>query len=358
MPGESPAKRKIETEESSSLKRTKLIGHEDLKTTIINEVKEVFEDRIARLESRVKFLEDELDLKDNDSSTADLGNSNEAEFTYTEDDNKSAKKNSPPPLTPRATFGETPFRFSSTNGNSGTSDTKIEANSVKSSAKPVFGATTSFGNMNKKQNLGIQNSAKTITPAAATSSFGTFGSKSRFGNAFQESLKQKSFLDNSNNAPDDDGGPRADSKDESQTSTTTQQFKQVDLNPVEQTTGEEDETSLFNCNAKLFELQFANMAEGWKERGAGPLHLNQSVHDPSQVRIVMRSHGLLKVILNYKILKTTEVLEGLEASLAPGKYLRFNSVSEGKPIQYLLKFASQQVRDDLIKNIDELKSKM
>ena len=44
MPGESPAKRKIETEESSSLKRTKLIGHEDLKTTIINEVKEVFED--------------------------------------------------------------------------------------------------------------------------------------------------------------------------------------------------------------------------------------------------------------------------------------------------------------------------
>lgn len=72
MPGESPAKRKIETDESSSLKRTKLIGHEDLKTAIINEVKQIFEDRIARLESRVKFLEDELDLEEDESKAVDL----------------------------------------------------------------------------------------------------------------------------------------------------------------------------------------------------------------------------------------------------------------------------------------------
>ncbi|CCG22239.1 hypothetical protein CORT_0B05310 [Candida orthopsilosis Co 90-125] len=358
MPGESPAKRKIETDESSSLKRTKSIGHEDLKTTIINEVKQIFEDRIARLESRVKFLEDELDLEENESKGVDSKNAVEKEEKPSENGPVSIQKKSPPPLPPRVTFGKPPFQFNSNNGNNKANDAKVEAKLIKSSPNPVFGATTSFGNMNNKQDPVVQNSQKTTTPTPTpTPSFGTFGSKSRFGNAFQESLKQKSFLDSSDNSTDSSGA-RVDSKDESQATNTTQQFKQVDLNPVEQSTGEEDERSLFNCTAKLFELQLANITEGWKERGVGPLHLNQSVHDSSQVRIVMRSQGLLKVILNYKIQRTTEVLEGLEASLAPEKYIRFNSVSEGKPIQYLLKFTNQQVRDDLIKNINDLKSKM
>ena len=348
MASESPAKRKIETEESSSLKRTKLIGHEDIKTTIVNEVKQIFDDRIARLESRVKYLEDELDLKE-DGSTINSEQADGKIENTTGDGLAPKEKNSPPPLPPRASFGKTPFQFNS--GSSKVDENKVEAKPIKASSKPVFGATTSFGNMSKKLESPAQNPQKETTP---TSSFGTFGSKSRFGNAFQESLKQKSFLDSGST---DKNGARTDSN-ESQTTTTTQQFKQVDLDPVEQKTGEEGENSLFHSTAKLFELQLTNIDEGWKERGLGPLHLNQSVNDLKQVRIVMRSQGLLKVILNYKIQKSTEVLEGLDASLAPGKYLRFNSVSEGNPVQYLLKFSNQQIRDDLVKKINELKSKM
>ncbi|KAI5969391.1 hypothetical protein CANMA_001458 [Candida margitis] len=354
MPGESPAKRKIEMDESSSLKRTKSIGHDDLKTTIITEVKQIFEDRIARLESRVKFLEDELDLKEEVSDTDYQKKIDNRVEEPTEDGSASIQKNSPPPLPPRVAFGTKPFQFNSKNGNDVTSNAKVEAKPIQSSPKPVFGATTSFGNMNKTQDQSHQKTEKAATP---TPTFGTFGSKSRFGNAFQESLKQKSFLDTSDKSADNNGA-RPESKDEVQTTTATQQFKQVDLNPVEQATGEEAEKSIFICAAKLFELKLANIDEGWKERGSGTLHLNQSVHDQNQVRIVMRSNGLLKVILNYKIQKTTELLEGLEASLTSEKYLRFNSVSDGKPVQYLLKFASQQIRDDLIKNINELKSKM
>ncbi|KAI5958250.1 hypothetical protein KGF57_002605 [Candida theae] len=355
MGSESPVKRKIETEESSGLKRTKSIGHEDIKTTIVNEVKQIFEERIARLESRVKFLEDELDLKEDSSgavtSSENTGDKTKESEKPTKDDGQTPTQTAlPPPLPPRATFGKTPFQFRTENSK----DNKDEPKRVASSPNPVFGATTSFGNLKKEPKPATENSQKVST---STSSFGSFGSKSRFGNAFQESLKKKSFLDSSDDA-NDSNSASADGKDSLQTTTATQQFKQVDLNPVQQSTGEEDEKSLFTCGAKLFEVQLANIREGWKERGIGPLHLNQSVHDSDQVRIVMRSQGLLKVILNYKIQKSTEIFEGLEASLAPGKYLRFNSVLEGKPIQYMLKFANQQIRDDLIQKINDLKSKM
>ena len=98
------------------------------------------------------------------------------------------------------------------------------------------------------------------------------------------------------------------------------------------------------------------MSEGWKERGVGPLHLNQSKADPKQVRLVMRSQGLLRVVLNYKINADTEILKGLEASLTPEKFLRLNSINaEGTPIQNLLKFGSGTLRDELVEKIESLK---
>lgn len=89
------------------------------------------------------------------------------------------------------------------------------------------------------------------------------------------------------------------------------------------------------------------------------MHLNQSKADPNQVRLVMRSQGLLRVVLNYKISADTEILKGLEASLTPEKFLRLNSVnSEGSPIQYLLKFGSGNLRDELIDKIGSLKEEI
>ncbi|KAI5966212.1 uncharacterized protein KGF55_000521 [Candida pseudojiufengensis] len=440
MPDESPVKRKIELEElNENLKRTKSIGHEDLKSIVINEFKNLFENRIARLEARVKYLEDELDLKvedqdknsdsihndnDNNDNNNDQSNDkqrgeNDIDVDVSRDDEEiksnektETSKNIPPALPPRAQFGgSNTFQFKPNTQNQeakspSTSNkpvfgattpfgninkhnsTKSEQNNQKTepkvvpvSSKPVFGATTSFGNMNKNNNNTKEkenqdeniNKSKSTTPSAG--GFSTFGSKSRFGNAFQESIKQKSFLDSPSSSSgtttnqdgtkeqgthkdgeneDEEESGKSTNKDALPTSTATQQFKQVDLNPIEQTTGEEEESSKFNCTAKLFELKLTSIDEGWKERGVGPLHLNQSNNFKNQIRLVMRSQGLLKVILNYKIQKDTEILKGLEASLNPGKYLRLNSLSDGKPIQYLLKFSNERIRDELINNIEEL----
>ncbi|CAK9438220.1 uncharacterized protein LODBEIA_P24790 [Lodderomyces beijingensis] len=433
MPDESPAKRKIETEETlqnNKLKRTRSIGHEDLRSSIAEEVKQIFENRISRLETRVSVLEKILEFGGGSEDAKEDVEIESAETDIKVDsqppppsedksgvkDEEVKQKTQPPALPPRAkaAFGGTAFQFKPlTNGATSKQpddnrvvEHKETARSVPVSSKPVFGATTSFGNMGKSKSNSNNTAASATTfgsksthsvdkkPSDSTTqtdkpnqspvTFGsTFGSKSRFGNAFQDSIKQKSFLDDDDDNDDtdddddnEDGGNKDNAsrenssgskdkeafhggKEELQTSTTTHQFQQVDLNPVEQTTGEENESSLFTSNAKLFELDLSKISEGWKERGVGPLHLNQSKDEAKSVRLVMRSQGLLRVILNYKIAKETEILRGLEASLAPGKYLRLNSVNaEGRPVQFLIKFANEKLRDELIDQIDKLKSGM
>lgn len=234
--------------------------------------------------------------------------------------------------------------------------------------KPVFGSTSTFGKTsifekatNKPSIFDSKPEDSQSKPfgSSTTSSFGgtfgsSFGANSKFSSAFENSIKKKSFLDEPEEKSDG-----ASTESPSSTPKAPQQYKQVDLKAQEVKTGEEDEKSVFSATAKLFELNLTNIADGWKERGLGPLHLNQSLKDPSQLRIVMRSQGLLRVILNYKITSSTELIKGLEASLAPGKYMRINSVSlDGKPVQYLVKFANQTIRDELAEHVDKLKKTM
>ena len=224
--------------------------------------------------------------------------------------------------------------------------------SDNNSGKHVFGATSSFGtsieDIKKRPNvfesLPSKLNDKSDTPKLTSS----FGANSKFGNAFQESLNKKSFLE--------DASREKSEESENDRSETPKQFKQVELSPVDNKTGEEDERTIFTCTAKLFELDLTKISEGWKERGLGPLHLNQSISSPKQTRLVMRSQGLLRVILNMKISENTKLLKGLEASMSPGKFLRVNSVNaEGKPVQHLLKFGSEELRNGLYDDVKKLK---
>lgn len=244
--------------------------------------------------------------------------------------------------------------------------TEPEKPKVQQENKPVFGSTSTFGKTsifeNAKKKPSIFDSKPEDTPAkpatSSTTSFGSsfgssFGANSKFASAFENSINKKSFLDEPEEKSDG-----TSTASPSSTPKAPQQYKQVDLKEQEVKTGEEGEKSVFSATAKLFELDLTNIADGWKERGLGPLHLNQCLDDPSQLRIVMRSQGLLRVILNYKITPSTELIKGLEASLAPGKYMRINSISDGKPVQYLVKFSNQTIRDELVDHVDTLKKTM
>lgn len=255
------------------------------------------------------------------------------------------------------------------------SATKLEEPASKVSlqrSNPVFGARSSFGKSSifekMKNGKSVFDTAspepetqptqtQPDAPKSATSSFGSFGgsfgsfgSKSKFSNALQKASQKKSFLD------EPDTTPKAESVEPAKP---LQQYKQVDLTEQKVATGEENEEAVFSATAKLFELDFSKISEGWKERGLGPLHLNKLLDDSAQVRLVMRSQGLLRVVLNYKITPKTELIKGLEASLNPGKFLRMNAVSpEGTPIQYMLKFSSETVRNGLYDAVEDTKAGM
>nr|CAB3265427.1 ran-binding protein 3 [Phallusia mammillata] len=72
---------------------------------------------------------------------------------------------------------------------------------------------------------------------------------------------------------------------------------------VEVVTGEEDEKNVLQMQCKLY--QFEAVSQNWLERGVGILHLNDGncsdddLHFPS--RLVMRTHGSLRLVLNTKI---------------------------------------------------------
>merc|ERR1711894_657344 len=83
--------------------------------------------------------------------------------------------------------------------------------------------------------------------------------------------------------------------------------RKVEYNEVELITGEEDESNVFQMSAKLH--IFEKNTASWLERGRGPLRLNDkrllSSEDKSSSgkssRIIMRTAGSLRVILNSKV---------------------------------------------------------
>lgn len=237
----------------------------------------------------------------------------------------------------RHTFGGSSFK----------AEAKTELDGLAPLLAPLLAEAKGVPNNEDAAPAATAEAAKPAPAPAAAPAFG-FGSNSKFGNAFKQSLKKKSFLDE----PEDSNAPATEALDAAAaTERDPVAYKQVDLEVKEIKTGEEDERLLFSATAKLFELDLTQIQLGWKERGVGQLHLNQAVTDALQRRLVMRLQGLLRVILNMKLAADTHVMKGLEASLSPGKYLRVALVREGKPVQYLMKFGSQGVRDELCEKI-------
>lgn len=119
-------------------------------------------------------------------------------------------------------------------------------------------------------------------------------------------------------------------------------------------TGEEGEETLFSARAKLF--HFVPASKAWRERGYGVLKLNvfrpppevsddNPEDDPwaherqpmnTWARLLMRSDGVWKVILNTKISKDTKIGDW-QGNAPSDKYIRFKTVEDGKWVAMQLK---------------------
>lgn len=349
----SPNKRQLDSDDTDPKRHHLSVSSDELnslKSQIYKEISASFDEKFTKIHQQLDDL--------NHKYLQLLNKHQPPELPPRDNKPPVLNRQDPPAEKPKHVFGGTLFNFKTTTpSNSFTQTPKVTPKvtpkdssstpETPQTSRPVFGATTSFNFNKEKKDVFADLPKSSEVQGSETKPTSSFGSNTKFTNAFKTSLTKKSFLDDQ---------PAETTDLNTQPS---QQYKQVDLEPVNNTTGEENEESHFSAMCKLFELDFENMTEGWKERGLGQLHLNQSVKDDDKVRLVMRSNGLLRVILNSRITKDTEIFKGLEASLTPGKYLRFNSVNEvGKPVQYLLKFSNPNLRDDLVEKIDSLKQQM
>ena len=180
-------------------------------------------------------------------------------------------------------------------------------------------------------------------------SFPVFGSSSSFGNAFQNAIGKKSIFDTASDDKDTkENSPEAGA----QTSTSANLYKQVDLEKTLVKSGEEDEEQVFTCTAKLYALDLTDVKQGWKERGRGNVHVNKS--DKHSSRIIMRSNGLLKVILNVALVPGLQIVKGMPSSLQSEKFIRFTSVENDKPVQYAVKTGKVETTQELFDSLHKL----
>ncbi|KAJ3110878.1 hypothetical protein HDU96_006183 [Phlyctochytrium bullatum] len=117
--------------------------------------------------------------------------------------------------------------------------------------------------------------------------------------------------------------------------------------PMETKTGEEDENTVFQlltlskARCKLFRMDKDD--NSWKERGTGNFRVNLSA-DNDSARMVMRTSGILKLILNARIYPT------MPSSIVQDKFVTFACFEESGsvPTKFLLKTGDEGTAQSIL----------
>uniref|UniRef100_A0A7N0UYV1 RanBD1 domain-containing protein n=1 Tax=Kalanchoe fedtschenkoi TaxID=63787 RepID=A0A7N0UYV1_KALFE len=123
------------------------------------------------------------------------------------------------------------------------------------------------------------------------------------------------------------------------------------LQEVPTETGEENETAVFAANSALFEY----IDGGWKERGRGEVKVNVSTFEGSKARLVMRTKGNYRLILNASLYPEMKLTQMDKKGIT---FACINSNGEGKGSlsTYALKFRDGSVADEFHAVVESHKS--
>ncbi|CCF56438.1 hypothetical protein KAFR_0B01390 [Kazachstania africana CBS 2517] len=221
-------------------------------------------------------------------------------------------------------------------------EVKEDEGRKESKPKFVFGAKTSFGS-----GFNVTKNAPTDEKDDSTMSSSkpfAFGKGFSFGSGFGVLSKNEA-------APTKKDNDETNEKDEKEKSSTVpiESTPSVKLHRQDVKSGEELDECVFLANAKLYQL--SDIKEGWKERGVGTLKINKN-KNTNKHRILMRSRGILKVILNLPLIKGFSVQKGFPGSLQSEKFVRIIAMDDHKtPVTYALKTGKEETRDELYDNI-------
>ncbi|KAK9881764.1 hypothetical protein WA026_017283 [Henosepilachna vigintioctopunctata] len=115
---------------------------------------------------------------------------------------------------------------------------------------------------------------------------------------------------------------------------------------VEVKTGEEEENNILCISCKLF--SFDGVTGSWQERGRGTLRLNDFLADNrTQSRLVFRTSGSLRVILN------TKIFAKMKAEKASDRSIRLTAIDAKGEIKVFLVTASNEDSKSLHQALEE-----
>lgn len=125
---------------------------------------------------------------------------------------------------------------------------------------------------------------------------------------------------------------------------------------VDQKTGEEDETTLFEHRAKL--LRFDAATKEWKERGLGNIKLLVHKDNIQKLRLLMRREQIMKVCCNHAV--TNEMVFQKMPNLYKAVTWCAKDFSEGELVAetFCLRFKTIQLCDEFIEAVKCAQSKM
>ncbi|XP_005094640.1 ran-binding protein 3 isoform X2 [Aplysia californica] len=200
-----------------------------------------------------------------------------------------------------------------------------------------------FGKNLSQRVTGVTSPSEVTNEASASSGF-----------VFGESLSSRAVTEanGSSESPDKDDSDSDSGKmnrtlEESAREYQAKHENKTELKEVERITGEEEESNVLQANAKLF--LFNAMTQTWVERGRGVIRLNDMSSDDArtfQSRLVMRTQGSLRVVLN------TKIWPGMTVERASGKSVRVTAMDTDENIKVFLIMTNTKDSENLLRAID------
>ncbi|KAG0378148.1 hypothetical protein BGX24_004613 [Mortierella sp. AD032] len=225
--------------------------------------------------------------------------------------------------------------------------------SPESTSGSIFGAQSVVGSVagTNKPTTTVGSKFASNSQPATTVSFSTFGAKNTFG-AKEGGFSAGSFISQEGSQEQGDFGDllsqEAQNKEDSEQPEESERsfgagvFSGADQIDVQ--TGEENEMTIYQTKGKLY--ADAEKTKTWKERGKGTFKVNVGRRDTKVARLVMRTDGVLRLILNITIFPEMNI------SISGDKYIYFMGIEEGKPISFLLKVKDAATADEVVQHIN------
>lgn len=215
-------------------------------------------------------------------------------------------------------------------------------------------SSSNHNNHDDKDNILGQNLTEKVTgvhtsPKGLVSSSGFVFGENLADRVVQRSISEENVEDG-NASPDSTEQTNAEAGktlEESAREYQATHGKKTELQEVEIVTGEEDESNVLQVNGKLF--VFDGDHQNWLERGRGIFRLNDMRCTSSasfQSRLLMRTQGSLRLILN------TKVWPGMTVMRASQKSVRLTATDGDDGVKVFLLITNPKDNENILRALD------